>query len=165
MEFYRDVWILLYCLGGVDVLDLAQMKKPSGDYIYFRRKKSRGRGDEVKIYVTPQAAAIMEKYPHKDRLISGIEYTSVNQYRDLLKEMNLMMNKLSTMAGMSEKLTSKVARHTFATIARNMRYDRELIGVLMGHRQKNVTDIYIMYSQEMIDNALKDVISTSLSHH
>lgn len=164
-SFYRDVWILLFCLAGIDLLDLAHLQYPRGEYIYFRRAKSSGRGNEIKILVTPQARAILKKYKGDKSAVESIEYKSVDAYRDVVKRVNYAMKKVAKKCAIQETLTTKVARHTFATLARNIGYDRELIGTLMGHQQSNVTDIYILYSQEMIDDALSSIISTSLEHH
>lgn len=164
-SFCRDIWILMFCLGGIDLLDIAHSPRLKGDYIYFRRMKMSARGNEFKIIVPPIAQEIINRYKGKESLIGELQYKSVSGHRKNVKRINEGMAEVEQAAGIPQRLTTKVARHTFSTIARNMGYDMELIGVLMGHEIKSVTNIYTLYSQKMLDEAVLNVSSTALGLH
>jgi integrase len=165
IALYRDAWILMFCLGGIDILDISKSKPTSGKYLYFRRNKTGGRGSEYKILITKPARDIMQRYLSRTCLMEGLQYVGVEQHRNVVKRINYAMRSVQKTLGISQNLTTKVARHTFSTIARNMGYDKDLIGVLMGHELKSITDIYIRYSQQMLDEALMDIVSHGLSLH
>ena len=53
------------------------------------------------------------------------------------------LKKLGELAGIDEKLTSYVARHTFATLADQMEIPITAISQMLGHGRISTTQIYL----------------------
>ncbi len=63
--------------------------------------------------------------------------------------------------GIRNKVTTKWARHTWATIARNeCRINKDDVALYLGHEDEdnNVTDMYIKYDYSIIDESNRKVI-------
>lgn len=104
-----------------------------------RQKTHRTR--EVKFFVPllPFAATILEKYKaHKECLYKGVllPVKSNQVYNRRLKQ-------LATLLKIEKKLSTHVARHTFATtITQDNGVSLEAISEMLGHTQIKTTQIY-----------------------
>jgi site-specific recombinase XerD len=64
------------------------------------------------------------------------------------------------MAGLSQKLTMYVARHSWATIARQMGVPLNVISYGMGHSNEKTTEIYLKsVDMTTIDNANHNILT------
>ncbi|RLA75485.1 MAG: hypothetical protein DRG30_04440 [Epsilonproteobacteria bacterium] len=69
--------------------------------------------------------------------------------------------------GIDKPVTTKWARHTWATIARNdCRINKDDIALCLGHQDidNQVTDMYIKYDYSIIDDSNRKVIDFVNSH-
>ena len=55
-------------------------------------------------------------------------------------------------------LSTYYTRHTWATLAAYLEIPKETIAAALGHGKKDVTDIYIFFDQNKIDEANRRVI-------
>ena len=70
----------------------------------------------------------------------GTEY---RQYQRMQENINRNLKKIGQMIGLKMPLTTYVARHTWASIARNMNFSIAIISEGMGHTSYKTTQIYL----------------------
>jgi integrase len=126
-ELGRDVAMLILCLGGMNTVDLYNLKKENyrnGIICYKRSKTRHSRSDEAyfEIRVEPFIKPIFEKY--LDKTDSEYLLTFYQRYCDhdsLCSNANSGIKKICTDMGIpkKEQYSCYSFRHTWATIAQN----------------------------------------------
>lgn len=155
-EFYRDLWLFIYFCNGLNVADLISLKFSDiqNGEISFIRKKTKGRTRDVKrIYaaITPEMYSIINKWgndPKKSVYIFPFLKPSDSAWEHEKKKKNLtkLINKRMKMIGEKlnlGKITTYVARHTYATILRNEGVPISIISPMLGHSSVTTTEIYL----------------------
>ena len=66
-----------------------------------------------------------------------------NQYRNHQFHINKNLKEIGRQVGINTNLTMYCARHTWATIARDMQVPMSIISRAMGHTNERTTEIYI----------------------
>ena len=164
-EFAIDMFLLMIYLIGIEAKDLFYLSKPNrkGRVLYDRFKT----GKEFSIKLEPEALAIIKKYPSKNHLINVQDrYSDHLTFVSFINE-HLHGRKSRKVTGIFPKLeieknvTTKWARHTWATIARNdCRINKDDVALSLGHQDADnkVTDMYIKYDHSIIDESNRKVI-------
>ena len=76
------------------------------------------------------------------------------QYRNAQHLINTQLRAVSEMAGLPNRLTMYVARHSWASIAYSQQVPLSVISEAMGHGSENMTRIYLAsLNSSVIDNA------------
>ena len=70
----------------------------------------------------------------------GTEY---RQYQRMQENVNRALKKIGEMIGLQMPLTTYVARHTWASIARDMNISIAIISQGMGHTSLKTTQVYL----------------------
>ncbi len=167
-EKYRDLFMLIFYLIGINIKDLLYLKEVKNGRIKYRRAKT---GKLYDIEVLPEAMAIIDKYRGKDYLLYFVEnYTN---YRDFVHRLNENLQEIGpvdiqttgknhgkkTRFPLFPNLTTYYARHTWATIAASLDIPKETIGAALGHEiGSKITSIYIDFDTEKIDEANRKVM-------
>lgn len=155
-EFYRDLWLFIYFCNGLNVADLISLKFSDiqNGEISFIRKKTKDRTRDVKrIYaaITPEMYSIINKWgndPKKSVYIFPFLKPSDSAWEHEKKKKNLTKLKNKRMKMIGEKLnfgkiTTYVARHTYATVLRNEGVPISIISPMLGHSSVTTTEIYL----------------------
>ena len=155
-EFYRDLWLFIYFCNGLNVADLISLKFSDiqNGEISFIRKKTKDRTHDVKrIYaaITPEMYSIINKWgndPKKSVYIFPFLKPSDSAWEHEKKKKNLtkLINKRMKMIGEKlnlGKITTYVARHTYATVLRNEGVPISIISPMLGHSSITTTEIYL----------------------
>lgn len=155
-EFYRDLWLFIYFCNGLNVADLISLKFSDiqNGEISFIRKKTKDRTRDVKrIYaaITPEMYSIINKWgndPKKSVYIFPFLKPGDSAWEHEKKKKNLtkLINKRMKMIGEKlnlEKITTYVARHTYATVLRNEGVPISIISPMLGHSSVTTTEIYL----------------------
>jgi integrase len=163
----RDLWLLQFYFGGCDLIDIYYLYKKQirrGRVVFERGKTNTGVQIDLKIH--PKAQMILDKYqaiegewlfPWKKENESYITFRG-NYQRDLKIIQELAQIEVLPDSG---HLGIKVARHTFANLAKKLRIDVDVIRELMGHERDDVDNFYKdRYSEEIRDQALYKIISS-----
>lgn len=170
---YRDLFMLIFYLEGINVVDLLNLKHINVDRVEFRRAKT---GRLYSIKVEPEAMEIIERYRGKDYLLDVLD--NYGNHKDFLHRMNKNLQQIGPfeMVNNAAKdplrvkknkkqitplfpdLTTYWARHTWATIAAGLDIPKETIAAALGHGGDSVTDIYIDFDQRKVDAANRRVI-------
>jgi len=161
---YLDMFFLGFYLIGINMVDLANLKKiTKDDRIEFRREKTRRL---YSIKVEPEAMEIINKYKGKNYLINVLDrYENHSDYLHrlndnlkLLGDVKIGKHGKKTREPLFPNLTWYYARHTWATIASNLDVSKDIIAAALGHGATTTTDIYIDFDQKKVDDANRKVI-------
>ena len=164
LAFCRDMFIFSYCTRGMAFVDIAYLKKfnlQNGMICYARRKT----GQLLSVRIEPSIQRIIDRYSDSDSPYVFPILTSLDtpeayeQYQVALNTHNRLLGRLSEILGCGCKLTSYVARHSWATAARNHNVPISVISQGMGHTSEQTTQIYLtMLENSVIDDANKGII-------
>lgn len=147
---YRDFFMLSFYLMGINPKDLMTLKPEDmqGERITYRRHKT---GKLFDIKVEPEALHLINIYRGKDHLLCFMD--NRKDYLTFLRNCNRSLGKLR------EGLTMYWARHTWATLAFKAGVRKEVISKALGHSFGiKVTDTYIEYDNEEVDDANRKVL-------
>jgi len=150
---------LLFMLRGINVRDLINLTPANikNGRIIYRRAKT---GKMYSILLMAEAEWIFNQFTDGHTLLSLVskqdlqnEARLVKIYHQRSKIINKHLRKLGLRIGASEEITSYVFRYTFANIAKQMGYSKDLIAEALGHEYGNkVTGIYLeQFDQKLLD--------------
>ena len=165
---YRDMFMLMFYLIGINAADLFRAKKKDmvNGRLEYKRAKT-GRLYSVKI--EPEAQAIIDKYAGKNDYLLNVCDSYAN-YKDFLHRMNLGLQQIgkTERRGLGGKkyrepafpgISSYWTRHTWATLAASLDIPKETISEALGHSfGLSVTSIYIRFDERKVDEANRRVI-------
>lgn len=162
---YRDYFMLMFYLMGINNVDLCHLKEISKGRLEFHRTKT---NHFFSMKVEPEAMALIEKYRGEEWLLDILDHWSDATF--FLKKMNKHLQKIGpvTRSGLGgkktytplfPKLTTYYARHSWASIASSLDIPIETISAGLGHEYGNrITAIYINYDNRKVDVANRKVI-------
>ena len=155
LAFARDMFMLSLYLQGMAFVDIAYLKKSDirNGQLQYSRKKS---GQTLTISWEKPMQEIVDAYSHltKDTpyllpVITKQDGTERKQYEKAEHNVNRNLKKIGEMAGLHIPLTTYVARHSWASIMRDMGNDITVVGKGLGHSDIKTTQIYL----STIDNS------------
>lgn len=157
-EFARDMFLFSFYTRGMAFVDMSYLKKSdiNGNVLTYSRKKT---GQMLTIRWERDMQEIADRYPSKSGyyllpIIHTHNDKERNQYRHVQTQINESLKTVGEMAGITQKLTMYVARHSWATIARQMGIPLNVISYGMGHSNEKTTEIYLKsVDMTTIDNA------------
>lgn len=162
---YRDYFMLMFYLMGINNVDLCHLKEISKGRLEFHRTKT---NHFFSMKVEPEAMALIKKYRGEEWLLDILDHWSDATF--FLKKMNKLLQKIGpvTRSGLGgkktytplfPKLTTYYARHSWASIASSLDIPIETISAGLGHEYGNrITAIYINYDNRKVDVANRKVI-------
>ncbi|MBT3384196.1 MAG: hypothetical protein HN778_13610 [Prolixibacteraceae bacterium] len=169
-EFAKDMFLLMFYLIGIESIDLFHLKQPQNGRVFYDRFKT---GRLYSIKLEPVAIRIIKKYPGSNNLINVSE--RFKQSKSFLHFINNYLHGenyhkivgITQKTGINKQVTSKWAKHTWATIARNeCKINKDDVALCLGHEDSDnrVTDMYIKYDYSIIDESNRKVIDFVNSH-
>ncbi|MDO4512112.1 MAG: phage integrase SAM-like domain-containing protein [Bacteroidales bacterium] len=161
---YLDMFKLIFMLIGINVADLANLKRIEDGRIEYRRKKTH-RLYSVK--VEPEALELIDRLAGENWLVYIRD--KYNDHNEYTRRINRELKKLGEVkrSGLGGKKTRKPlfpelttywARHSWATIAASLDIPKDVIAHALGHGGNTVTDIYIDFDQSKVDEANRKVL-------
>ena len=163
----QELFILMFSLRGMPFVDLAYLRKSDlrDNVITYRRRKT---GRPLSVTLTPEAMILVKKYMNRDPsspylfpLLKSREGTkeAYREYQLALRSFNQQLMLLGELLGLSDKLSSYTARHTWATTAYYCEIHPGIISEAMGHSSITVTETYLKpFRSKKIDEANKQVL-------
>lgn len=164
-ERYRDMFILMIYLIGINGIDLFSLKGVVDGRIEYHRAKT---GKFYSIKLELEAIEIIERYKGQDWLLNVLD--TYRNYADFLHRMDVGLKQIGPvirkgLGGKKERsplfpeISSYWARHTWATVAASLDIPKETISAALGHEiGSEVTSIYIKFDRKKIDEANRKVI-------
>lgn len=162
---YRDMFMLMFYLIGINSVDLYQSTNIANGRIEYRRAKT---GKLYSIKVEPEAMGIINKHKGESYLLNIMD--AHQYYKCFSNRMNDELKKIGECERIGRggkkhitpifpDLSSYWARHTWATIAAGLDIPKETISAALGHEiGASVTSIYIRFDQRKVDEANRKVI-------
>lgn len=148
LDYARDMFMLSFYTRGMSFVDMAYLKKAdlNNGILSYRRKKTR---QQLFIRWEECMQEIVDKYPclaASPYLLPIINKPGENprkQYRSAILSVNRNLKSLSRMMGLPSVLTTYVARHSWASIAKSKNIPISVISEGMGHDSQMTTQIYL----------------------
>lgn len=160
-----DFWLLQFYLGGADLIDLYYLptNKIANGRVYFMRGKLDDGGYEFDLKINSKAMIIINRYKTPGDYVFNYrkDYIGYKTFRaNMRRSLKLVQQKYAIKVHpLDGNFTSKVARHTFSNIAKQLFIDADIIRELMGHERDDVDTIYKdKYSQTVRDTAQLKII-------
>ncbi len=155
----RDMWLLSFYCNGMNMVDIFNLKwgQIKGDFVYFTREKTKNTAKEVRpveVFLIQQAKEIIERWAvegrrNKEKYVFGVfdEFMTVKERNKVngfaLKTVNNTMKKIGDILEFKAKVTSMVARHTWATIMMRKKVPALYISKGLGHTSISTTEKYL----------------------
>lgn len=162
LDFARDIFLFSFYNRGMNFVDICNLKPEDiiGGRIRYRRQKT---GQTFSVKITDQAQAIIGKYIKPDAkyvfpiLVEGKEYLT---YKNAGRLFNKKLKDIGKELELKIPLTSYVARHSWATIAKRSGVPTAVISEGLGHDSEQTTQIYLdSFEDKTLDDANDLVIS------
>ena len=156
---YRDVFLLMLYLRGINVSDLAALTEEDvvDGRIEYRRNKT---GQLYSIKVEPEAREILDRWKGERHLLRCFDrYKDPHDFNRRMREgLKKMRRPDGTL--IEKDCSSNWARHTWATMCAELDVPDPTISLGMGHRiaGHRTTAIYIKRDQRKVDEANRKVI-------
>ncbi|MEN0047330.1 MAG: site-specific integrase [Bacteroidota bacterium] len=158
-ERSKDYFFLSFYMMGISFMDMAFLKMENivNGRIEYKRKKT------ARLYSIPISEPllkIIKKYSagksKKDFILNIITSDDpeqrIKQARNALKRYNKTLKNIAKSCGIEANLTSYVARHSYATIAKYKGVPTAVISEALGHSSEEVTQVYLdSFEKEVLD--------------
>ena len=166
LEFARDMFLFSFYTRGMSFIDMAFLKKTDlqNGYLKYRRRKTK---QQLFIRWEKCMQEILDKHnvpesPYLLPIIKVAEQNERKQYGNALREVNNKLKEIAKTICLQIPLSTYVARHSWASIARSKNIPISVISEGMGHDSEMTTQIYLSsLDSSAIDHAnsliLKDL--------
>lgn len=158
LDLARDLFMFSFYTRGMSFIDMAFLKKSDlkNDILSYRRQKT---GQQLFIKWEKPMQEIVNKYdttetPYLLPVIKDMERDRRRQYKSAVHRINHLLKRLGKQIGLAIPLTTYVARHGWASIARSKNIPISIISEAMGHDSEKTTLIYLAsLDTSAVDNA------------
>lgn len=166
LDFARDMFFLSLYFRGMSFIDMANLQHKNlqnGHLVYCRQKT----GQRLDIKWERQMTDILDKYSTDAKYLLPILKTpdgeSRQYYKNMSKQVNRWLRKIGTMAGIQIPLTMYVARHTWASLAKQKNIPLNVISDGLGHDSEKTTLIYLStLDTSAVDDANSKILADLL---
>lgn len=144
-QLARDCFILSFCLMGMNSVDMFSVDTIKNNTICYCRQKTRDRRSDhayIEVKIHPFIKDLMQKYKGEGRIFNFAKRYS--DAKDFNRALNLGLKEVGTAVGI-KGLNFYQARHTFATLSRNlMKFSKGDVDEALNHiGTMELADIYI----------------------
>ena len=158
-DMAKDVFLMSFYLRGISFIDLAHLKKTDvkNGFLRYKRRKTR---QQMVMKWEPQMQALVDKYRNLSGdspylfpfLSSGNtgKKSSLQLYHNVESRIAYHLRKIGKMIGLDTNLTLYVARHTWASAARECQLPISEISEALGHDSEMTTQIYLRSIQTSV---------------
>ena len=149
LAFARDMFMFSFYMRGMPFVDIAYLKKSNlkNGILTYRRKKT---NQPLLVEWEQVHQEIVERYAHQTvgspymfPIIKQTDGTEYKQYKRVQEKVNRTLKKIGIMMGLKTPLTAYVARHSWASIARDINIPIPVISEGMGHQSYKATQVYL----------------------
>ena len=166
LDLARDLFMFSFYTRGMSFIDMAYLKKSdlkNGILSYCRQKT----GQRLFIKWEKPMQEIVNKYDTTGTLyllpvIKDMERDRRKQYKSAAHRVNHLLKRLGEQIGLAIPLTTYVARHGWASIAKSKKIPISIISEAMGHDSEKTTRIYLASLDTSAVDKANSVILKSL---
>lgn len=165
LQLSRDLFMFSFYTRGMPFVDMANLKKTDlrNGVLAYRRKKT---GQRLYIKWEKPMQNIVDRYqdalsPYLLPIITTPGKGERRQYLNAIHLTNRHLRIIGDMAGSPIPLTTYVARHCWASIAKSRNIPISTISEAMGHDSESTTRIYLAsLDTSVVDDANSKVIGS-----
>ena len=150
----QNVFVYSYYCSGINISDIIELQWTdniiSNEFMDYERNKTRQRQlvkllNPAKDILTYYRKFSLGDYvfPYLDKTKHKTAVQIKHRIKKITKQVNDDLKIMAKMIGMDIKLTTYVARHTFATVLKRSGVSTSKISELMGHGDEKTTEIYL----------------------
>ncbi len=164
----QAVAMFLFCFHarGMCFVDMANLRKNDlrGGSIRYSRRKT---GQLIEIRMLPAMQRIIDWFAP---ITTGSEYIfpvindpsdELRQYENGLRLQNMHLKQIATLCRIGRGLSTHMARHSWATVAKNAGLPLAVISEGLGHSNQRTTEIYLAsLDRSVLDHASRLVSDT-----
>lgn len=165
----KHIFLFSYYCRGMNFIDIAYLKwkDVQGDRLVYRRKKT---GELFNVKLLAPAQEIISYY--KENWMNQSDYvfpifgeqhvkpkTLYNRKEKMLRQINSDLKEVAAKCGLKTKLTTYVARHSYATNLRKSGISTSVISEAMGHDSEKTTQTYLeSFGNNILDEASEAIL-------
>lgn len=167
---YWNIGKLIFMLRGINMRDLMLLKPDcvKNGRIIYRRAKT---GKLYSIQINTEIASALATFTPNETLLGLITPSNltadekINHFKQKVKVTNKHLKKLGVIIAVSEPISTYVFRYTYANVAKQLGYSKDLIAEALGHEYGNsVTGIYLeQFDNDVVDKMNQKLINAVLS--
>lgn len=165
LDYARDIFMFSFYTRGMSFVDMAYLKKKDlhNGILSYRRQKT---NQQLFIKWEKPMQEIIDKYdttgtPYLLPIIKNVGKDERRQYKNASHLVNCKLKKIGIQLGLTIPLTTYVARHGWASIAKSKNIPISTISEAMGHDSENTTRIYLAsLNTSVIDKANSLIIKS-----
>ena len=134
---------------------MARLKQENiaGGRLYYTRHKT---GKLLSYKLMPKALEIIQRYQNPT---SEYLFPILNSSHKALANTNKALKQIGEELKIPNKLTTYVARHSYATVLRRAGVATSIISSSLGHSSEKVTQIYLdSFENKQIDEAMQHLV-------
>jgi integrase len=159
---------LIFMLRGINLTDLLLLKKSNvhNDRIIYKRAKT---GKMYSVKILPQVHYLITEFTDNTEYLFGSLMSHYDKstlkdgklYADFRKKLNKKLKMISKLLEIETPITTYVFRYSYANIAKQLGYSKDLIAEALGHEYGNaVTGIYLeMFDNDIVDKMNEQVLN------
>ena len=168
----RNFFLFSFYTKGMNFSDIADIepRHRDGNYLVYQRRKT---GKWQRVFLLEPAREIWDYYcrtglsrPGQQTVfwfILGPLHKTVDQrvYRKkrVLRQINKELRLMAAELGITQHMTTYVARHSFASILKHSGVPVDQISELLGHDSVTTTRIYLQnFEQEVLNDAVRNLL-------
>ena len=167
LDFARDMFLFSFYTRGMSFIDMAYLKKKdlSNGILSYRRRKT---GQHLFIKWEKCMQEIVDKYDtsQSNYLLPIIkpfgDIDERKQYQNAMYLINRKLKDIGKIVGVQVPLTMYVARHSWASVAKNKNVPISVISEGMGHDSEMTTQIYLASLDTSVVDKANSMILNSL---
>lgn len=160
----KNLFLFSFYNRGMNFTDIAYLTEDNihGDRLIYSRKKTRGK-KTISIRIRPEVKEIIDFYfngkylfPILDDNVYKTSAQKKTRIKTALKKFNQDLKDIAEICEIPIKLTSYVARHSYATILKKSGVSTSVISEGLGHNSEKTTQIYLdSFENDVLDQADK----------
>lgn len=158
----RDIFMFSFYARGMSFIDIAMLTHEhiEGRFIYYERSKTK---QLLKIAITPDLKRLIAKYHSNSSYLFPLidptsEKSTFEQYKIGYGRIHNGLKGVAALLDLKMPLTMHVARHSWATIAKELGTSTVTISEGLGHTSEKTTKIYLKeFDQTVIDLVNKKI--------
>lgn len=165
-----NYFLFSYYTGGMNFIDLACLKweNISNNHLSYIRKKT---NEIINVPLLVPAKKILDTYrmvnpgnqSHYIFPILNETHSKPTTISNRLHKVNMIVNRdlreIGQSLGIETKITTYVARHTFATVMKRNGVPVSIIGQALGHEDEKTTQIYLdSFNMDILQQAFNNLI-------
>lgn len=166
MDLARDLFMFSFYTRGMSFVDMAYLKKKDlqNGVLTYRRQKT---GQQLFIKWERPMQEIVDKYdtggtPYLLPVVRDMASDARRQYLNAAHLANAKLKLLGKRLGLALSLTTYVARHAWASIAKSKNIPISTISEAMGHDSESTTRIYLASLDSSVVDKANSLIMKSL---